>query len=161
MIVGEQPGDQEDMQGRPFIGPAGQLLDEYLVRTGIDRSRAYVTNAVKHFKYVQRGKRRIHQSPGAKEIDTCRWWLEAERDLVKPRVILALGASAARSLLGKTVSVSRARGTPIPLESGAELWVSAHPSYLLRLEGDARAKQAALFEADLAAVRERVTELGE
>lgn len=159
MIVGEQPGDQEDQSGRPFVGPAGQLLDQYLERTGIDRSKAYVTNAVKHFKYVQRGKRRIHQSPRAKEIDTCRWWLEAERDIVKPRVILALGASAARGLLGKTVSISRARGEPIPLEGGAELWVTAHPSYLLRLEGDAREKQAALFEADLSAVRKRLMEL--
>lgn len=159
MIVGEQPGDQEDLAGRPFVGPAGQLLDHYLERSGIDRSRAYVTNAVKHFKYVQRGKRRIHQSPAAREIDTCRWWLEAERDIVKPRVILALGASAARSLIGKTVSISRARGEPIPLEGGAELWVTAHPSYLLRLDGEAREKQAALFEADLAAVRERLVEL--
>jgi uracil-DNA glycosylase len=159
MIVGEQPGDHEDEVGRPFVGPAGQLLDQYLERTGIDRNRAYVTNAVKHFKYVQRGKRRIHQSPGAKEIDTCRWWLEAERDIVKPRVVLALGASAARSLIGKTVSISRVRGEPIPLEGGAELWVTAHPSYLLRLDGEAREKQAALFEADLAAVRERLMEL--
>ena len=159
MIVGEQPGDQEDQSGRPFVGPAGQLLDEYLEKTGIDRSEAYVTNAVKHFKFVQRGKRRIHQSPQAKEIDTCRWWLEAERDIVKPRVILALGASAARSMLGKTVSISKVRGEPILLDGGAELWVTAHPSYLLRLDGEAREKQAGLFEADLAAVRERVLEL--
>ncbi|MBD2841984.1 UdgX family uracil-DNA binding protein [Erythrobacter sp. KMU-140] len=158
MIVGEQPGDQEDQGGRPFIGPAGQLLDEYLTRTGIERSETYVTNAVKHFKYVQRGKRRIHQSPQAKEIDTCRWWLEAERDIVKPRLILALGASAARSLLGKTVSISKVRGEPIPLEGGTELWVTAHPSYLLRLDGEAQEKQAALFEADLAAVRERLAQ---
>ena len=159
MIVGEQPGDQEDQGGRPFIGPAGQLLDEYLERTGIERGETYVTNAVKHFKYVQRGKRRIHQSPGAKEIDTCRWWLEAERDIVKPRLILALGASAARSLIGKTVSITKARGEPIPLEGGAELWVTAHPSYLLRLDGDAREQQSQLFAADLSAVRERLLEL--
>jgi len=159
MIVGEQPGDQEDVKGRPFVGPAGQLLDEYLTRAGIDRSETYVTNAVKHFKYVPRGKRRLHQSPAAKEIDTCRWWLEAERDLVKPRVILALGASAARGLLGRTVSISKVRGQAMPLEGGAELWVTAHPSYLLRLDGEARDKQAALFEADLAAVKERLAEL--
>lgn len=110
MIVGEQPGDQEDQAGRPFVGPAGQLLGEYLERAGIDRSQAYVTNAVKHFKFVWKGKRRLHQSPGAKEIDTCRWWLEAERDIVKPRLVLALGASAARGLIGKTVSISKARG---------------------------------------------------
>lgn len=160
MIVGEQPGDQEDVRGRPFVGPAGQLLDEHLERAGIDRSETYVTNAVKHFKYVPRGKRRLHQSPAAKEIDTCRWWLEAERDLVKPRVILALGASAARGLLGRTVSISKVRGEPMPLEGGAELWVTAHPSYLLRLDGEARDKQARLFAADLAAVKERLAELG-
>ncbi len=161
MIVGEQPGDQEDMSGKPFVGPAGQLLDQYLERTGIDRSAAYVTNAVKHFKYVQRGKRRIHQSPAAKEIDTCRWWLEAERAVVKPRVVLALGASAARGLIGKTVSISKARGEPIPLDDGSELWVTAHPSYLLRLDGEAREEQAALFASDLTAVKARLMKLAE
>src|SRR5205085_4844810 len=133
MIVGEQPGDQEDLAGRPFVGPAGQVLDRHLERAGIDRREVYVTNAVKHFKYVQRGKRRLHQSPTAKEIDICRWWNEAERAVVKPQLVLALGASAARGLLGKTVSISKARGAPIPLEDGSELWVTAHPSYLLRL----------------------------
>jgi len=161
MIVGEQPGDQEDRKGKPFVGPAGQLLDDYLERAGIERREIYVTNTVKHFKYVQRGKRRIHQSPAAKEIDTCRWWIEAERAIVEPRVILALGASAARGMLGKTVSISKARGQPIALDDGSELWVTAHPSYLLRLDGEARDKQAALFEADLAAVKERLAELGE
>ncbi|MFN2100833.1 UdgX family uracil-DNA binding protein [Altererythrobacter sp. MF3-039] len=159
MIVGEQPGDQEDLAGQPFVGPAGQLLDEHLEKAGIDRPRAYVTNTVKHFKYVQRGKRRLHQTPTAKEIDTCRWWAESERAIVKPRLVLALGASAARGILGKTVSISKARGAPIPLEDGSELWITAHPSYLLRLDGDARAKQAALFDADLAAVKERLVEL--
>jgi len=159
MIVGEQPGDQEDQAGRPFVGPAGQLLGEYLERAGIDRSNAYVTNAVKHFKFVWKGKRRLHQSPGAKEIDTCRWWLEAERSIVRPRLVLALGASAARGLLGKTVSITKARGQALALEDGTELWVTAHPSYLLRLEGEAREAQARLFAADLAAVRERLGEL--
>ncbi|MEL6530310.1 MAG: UdgX family uracil-DNA binding protein [Pseudomonadota bacterium] len=159
MIVGEQPGDQEDQQGRPFVGPAGQLLDRFLSQAGIDRSAAYVTNAVKHFKFQQRGKRRIHQSPTAKEIDTCRWWLEAERAVVKPRVVLALGASAARGLLGKTVSIARARGKPMMLEDGSELWVTAHPSYLLRLDGAAREEQEALFVRDLAAVEARLAEL--
>ena len=159
MIVGEQPGDQEDLAGRPFVGPAGQLLNMHLEKAGIDRRAAYVTNAVKHFKYVQRGKRRIHQSPGAKEIDTCRWWLEGERELVQPKLVLAVGASAARSLLGKTVSITRARGEPIALADGSELWVTAHPSYLLRLDGAAREEQARLFDADLAAVRERLEEL--
>lgn len=159
MIVGEQPGDQEDQQGRPFVGPAGQLLEVHLEKAGIDRRAAYVTNTVKHFKYVMRGKRRLHQNPGTKEIDTCRWWIEAERAIVKPKVILAMGASAARGMLGKTVSMSKVRGAPIPLEDGSELWVTAHPSYLLRLEGPAREEQARLLDADLAAVRHRLMEL--
>jgi probable DNA metabolism protein len=159
MIVGEQPGDQEDLAGRPFVGPAGQLLDRHLERVGIDRSAAYVTNAVKHFKFVQRGKRRLHQSPTAKEIDICRWWVESERAIVRPKLVLAMGASAARGMLGKTVSISKARGTPIPLEDGSELWITVHPSYLLRLDGPARDEQSRLFDADLAAVRERLGEL--
>ncbi len=159
MIVGEQPGDNEDKQGRPFIGPAGQLLDLHLERAGIDRGSVYLTNAVKHFKYVQRGKRRIHQSPVAKEIDTCRWWVEAERAIVKPKLVLALGASAARSMLGKTVSISRARSVPHMLADGSELWITAHPSYLLRLDGEAQAKQTQLFAADLAQVHARLREL--
>ncbi|NCP14564.1 MAG: UdgX family uracil-DNA binding protein [Sphingomonadales bacterium] len=160
MIVGEQPGDQEDLAGRVFVGPAGQLLDQHLTRAGIDRSAAYVTNAVKHFKFVWKGKHRLHQSPVAKEIDTCRWWLEAERAIVQPRIVLALGASAARGMLGRTVSVSKARGAPIMLDDGAELWVTVHPSYLLRLDGEAQAQQAALFAADLAAVQARVAQIG-
>ncbi|QWC58045.1 UdgX family uracil-DNA binding protein [Erythrobacter sp. 3-20A1M] len=159
MIVGEQPGDQEDEAGRPFVGPAGQLLDRHLERAGIDRASAYVTNTVKHFKYVQRGKRRLHQSPTAKEIDTCRWWIESERAIVQPKLILAMGASAARGMLGKTVSISKARGEPIALDDGSELWITAHPSYLLRLDGEAAEKQTRLFDADLAAVRERLAEL--
>ena len=110
-------------------------------------------------KYVQRGKRRLHQNPGAKEIDTCRWWIESERAIVQPKLVLAMGASAARGMLGKTVSISRVRGAPIALEDGSELWVTAHPSYLLRLDGAAREEQARLFDADLAAVRERLSEL--
>lgn len=163
MIMGEQPGDQEDLAGRPFVGPAGQLLDRHLEKAGIDRSAAYVTNAVKHFKYVPKivrgGKRRLHQSPTAKEIDICRWWVESERAIVQPKLVLAMGASAARGMLGKTVSISKARGAPIPLEDGSELWVTAHPSYLLRLDGPAREEQSRLFDADLAAVKERLEEL--
>jgi DNA polymerase len=159
MIVGEQPGDQEDLAGRPFVGPAGQVLDAHLERAGIDRRQVYVTNAVKHFKYVQRGKRRLHQSPTAKEIDICRWWMEGERAIVKPKLVLALGASAARGLLGKTVSISKARGMAHPLEDGSELWVTAHPSYLLRLQDEAKLEQERLFQADLAAVAERLAEL--
>ena len=159
MIVGEQPGDSEDLAGRPFVGPAGQLLDEFLGQAGIARDRTYLTNAVKHFKFVQRGKRRIHQNPQAREIDTCRWWLESERDIVKPKVILALGASAARAMLGKTVSISKVRGQPMMLEDGSELWVTNHPSYLLRLDGEAREEQGRRFAADLAAVKARMEEL--
>jgi uracil-DNA glycosylase len=159
MIVGEQPGDQEDLAGRPFVGPAGKVLDAHLERAGIDRREVYVTNAVKHFKYIQRGKRRLHQSPTAKEIDICRWWNEAERAVVKPKVILALGASAARGLLGKTTSISKARGHPHPLDDGSELWVTAHPSYLLRLKDDAKDEQERMFAADIAAVAERLAEL--
>ena len=161
MIVGEQPGDQEDMKGRPFVGPAGQLLDDHLQTAGIDRHAAYVTNAVKHFKYVQRGKRRIHQSPAAKEIDTCRWWMESERAIVQPKLVLAMGASAARGMLGKTVSISKARGAPIQLEDGSELWVTAHPSYLLRLDGAAKDEQVRLFDSDLRAVRQRLEEIAQ
>jgi DNA polymerase len=159
MIVGEQPGDQEDLAGHPFVGPAGKVLDAHLERAGIDRRQVYLTNAVKHFKYVQRGKRRLHQSPTAKEIDICRFWIEGEREIVKPKLLLALGASAARGLLGKTVSIAKARGMPHALEDGSELWVTAHPSYLLRLQDEAKAQQERMFQADLAAVAERLAEL--
>jgi DNA polymerase len=161
MIVGEQPGDQEDREGRPFVGPSGRVLDAELERAGIDRRAVYVTNAVKHFKFVWRGKRRLHQSPTAKEIDICRWWNEAERAVVKPKVILALGGSAARGLLGKTTSIAKARGHPHPLEDGSELWVTAHPSYLLRLKDAMKTEQERLFAADIAAVAERLAELAE
>ena len=159
MLVGEQPGDSEEEQGRPFVGPAGQLLRDHLRHAGLDARAAYITNAVKHFKFVMRGKRRLHQSPTAKEIDICRWWLESERALVKPRLILALGASAARGVLGKTVSVQKVRGTPQVLEDGSELWITTHPSYLLRLQDDARAQKEARFAEDLRKVAARLAEL--
>lgn len=159
MIVGEQPGDQEDVKGRPFVGPAGQLLDQYLQQAGIARESAYLTNAVKHFKFEQRGKLRLHQSPSAKEIDSCRWWLESELELVQPKLILALGASAARGLLGKTVNLARMRGAAMAIEAGRELWITAHPSYLLRLGGAAREEQDQLFAQDLAAVALRLAQL--
>ena len=160
MIVGEQPGDQEDVAGRPFVGPAGRVLDAHLERADIDRRQVYLTNAVKHFKYVQRGKRRLHQSPTAKEIDVCRWWLESERAIVRPKLLLALGASAARGLLGKTVSIARVRGRPLALDDGSELWVTVHPSYLLRLRDEAKDEQERMFQADLRAVAGRLAELG-
>ena len=160
MIVGEQPGDHEDQQGRPFVGPAGQVLRSHLHAAQIDVRQAWLTNAVKHFKFTLRGKKRLHQTPAAKEVDSCRWWLESERALVQPRIVLALGASAARGMLGRTISIARERGRPIALEDGSELWITAHPSYLLRLDGAAAEEQERLFAADLAAVRARLTELG-
>jgi DNA polymerase len=159
MIVGEQPGDQEDRAGRPFVGPAGRVLDAHLIRAGIDRRQVYLTNAVKHFKFVTRGKRRLHQSPTAGEVAACRWWLDGERAIVQPQLLLALGGSAARGLLGKAVRIGKARGRPHPLADGGEVWVTAHPSYLLRLKDAARAEQERLFHADLAAVAERMAEL--
>lgn len=156
MIVGEQPGDTEEAQGRAFIGPAGQVLMQHLGQAGIDRAQAYVTNAVKHFKFTQRGKKRLHQTPNAKEIDLCRWWLESERSLVQPRLVLALGSSAARSVLGRSVSIEQVRGMAHRLGDGSELWVTTHPSYLLRLPEDRRGGEEARFAADLRKVAERL-----
>lgn len=150
MIVGEQPGDTEEQENRPFVGPAGQLLDRALGEAGVDRARAYVTNAVKHFKFTPRGKRRLHQTPTAGEIDICRWWLDGERALVRPKVILALGASSARGLLGRTPSISRERGKAIATADGTHIWLTAHPSYLLRLDGEAQKREHSRFADDLA-----------
>lgn len=161
MVVGEQPGDTEEQLGRPFVGPAGQLLRSHLEYAEIDQARAYVTNAVKHFKFVPRGKRRLHQSPTAGEIDTCRWWVEGERKLVRPKLVLALGASAARGMIGKTVSVQKVRGQPMPLDDGSELWITIHPSYLLRLQDEGKAAEEAKFAADLRRVAGRLAELAE
>jgi len=159
MIVGEQPGDKEELQGRPFVGPAGQLLRSHLNDTGIDMNATYNTNAVKHFKFAPRGKVRLHQTPTAGEIDHCRWWLESERAIVRPRLVLALGASAARGLLGKTVSVQKERGQPSALEDGSELWITTHPSYLLRLRDQARETEELRFADDLRRVAERLVEM--
>ena len=159
MIVGEQPGDNEEEQGRPFIGPAGRLLRAHLEDAGIDVGRAWVTNAVKHFKFVPRGKQRLHQNPTAKEIDTCRWWVESERLLIRPRLVLTLGASAARGMLGKTISVQKERGRAHALDDGTELWPTVHPSYLLRLDDDPRMAEEARFAADLRQVAARLAEL--
>jgi probable DNA metabolism protein len=156
MIVGEQPGDQEEQAGLPFVGPAGQVLRGALKAAGIEAGRAYVTNAVKHFKFTPTARRRLHQTPTAGEIDHCRWWLDGERALVRPRVILALGASAARGLLGRTASIGKERGRAQRLEDGTELWLTSHPSYLLRLSDDARAVEELRLAADLHAVAERL-----
>jgi DNA polymerase len=150
MLVGEQPGDQEDLAGRPFVGPAGQMLDRALAEAGIDRARVYVTNAVKHFKFEQRGKRRIHAKPDAGEIAACRWWIEQETMLVKPKVSVALGASAARALFGRAVTIGRERGRAQDLPDGGAGWVTVHPSYLLRIPDRAKAEEEyARFVADL------------
>ena len=152
MLVGEQPGDREDLEGRPFVGPAGQLLDEALEAAGIDRSEYYVTNAVKHFKFEPRGKRRLHKSPNVGEIKACRWWLEQETRLVKPRVIVALGATAARSVLNRPVGLMKERGEPIDLGDGVTAFLTLHPSAVLRApDAEGRARSRALLEADLAA----------
>lgn len=150
MFVGEQPGDQEDLSGRPFVGPAGQMFDRALGEAGVDRARVYVTNAVKHFKHELRGKRRIHSKPDAGEIAACRSWIDRERALVKPRMTVALGATAARSLFGKTMRISRERGRMLELPNGGAALITVHPSYLLRLpDKEARREEYAKFVADL------------
>ena len=151
MLVGEQPGDREDLTGRPFVGPAGKLLDRALAEAGIAREDCFVTNAVKHFKYRVRGKRRLHQSPTVAEIGQCRWWLEQERELVDPRVVVALGASAAHALLGRRPTISRIRGEVLTLEGERRALVTVHPSYLLRIRGtEAKSREQAAFVRDLA-----------
>ena len=132
LFIGEQPGNDEDLQGRPFVGPAGRLLDQALEEAGIDRRQTYVTNVVKHFKWEPRGKRRIHKKPNSTEIDACRPWLEAEIAAVKPRVIVCLGATAAQTLLGKEFRVSRQRGQPIPSPLAPLMLATVHPSSILR-----------------------------
>jgi uracil-DNA glycosylase len=136
MMVGEQPGNQEDLEGRPFVGPAGRVLDRAIAEAGIDRKQVFVSNAVKHFKFEQRGKRRLHKKPNAYEIDRCRWWLDLERKIVKPELIVALGATAARGLMGRPVTIAKVRGTPVQLPDGGRMVTTIHPSYLLRIQGD-------------------------
>jgi DNA polymerase len=137
MLVGEQPGDQEDRQGHPFVGPAGRVLDRAIVDAGIERKQVFVTNAVKHFKFEPRGKRRLHKRPSAGEVDACRWWLDRERALIKPRVIVALGATAARGVLGRSVTIASVRGEVLDGADESRVIVTIHPSYLLRLQDDA------------------------
>ena len=160
LFVGEQPGDQEDLAGRPFVGPAGQLFDAALGEAGIDRKRTYVTNAVKHFKFQQRGKRRIHSKPDGGEINACRWWLGQELELIRPPLTVALGATAARSLFGKVVTVSSLRAEPHRLADGSECWVTVHPSSLLRTpDEEARREGRRAFIADLEKIRKRAEAL--
>ena len=152
MLVGEQPGDQEDLAGRPFVGPAGKLLDSALEEAGIDRELAYVTNVVKHFKWQPRGKRRIHQKPNAAEIAACRPWLDAELTLIKPEVLVCLGATAAQALLGRQFRVSRDRGVPVESDLAPVVMATVHPSSILRSEN--REEETALLVEDLRRVAE-------
>ena len=155
MLVGEQPGDKEDLAGHPFVGPAGQMLDRALQEAGIDRSKVYVTNAVKHFKFVPRGKIRLHQKPATPEIKACRQWYERELATVRPALVVALGATAAQSVFGKITPVTKNRGHVVDLPEGPNIiatkaMVTVHPSYLLRLpDADAKAREYELFVKDL------------
>ncbi len=141
-------------------GPAGQLFDAALEKAGIDRTTVYVTNAVKHFKFIQRGKRRIHNKPDGSEIEACRWWIRHERELIRPPVTVALGATAANSLFGKAMAIGKNRGAPLQLADGGECWITVHPSFLLRIpEEDRRREERALFVRDLKRIKVRAAEL--
>jgi DNA polymerase len=153
VFVGEQPGDKEDLAGRPFVGPAGRVLDEGLEAAGIDRSLAYVTNAVKHFKWTARGKRRIHQKPNAAEITACHPWFEGELAIVQPKVLVALGATAAQALLGRQFRVTKQRGVPVESDLAPHVVATVHPSSILRQETEEdRAAAMQAFVADLKVV---------
>jgi DNA polymerase len=155
MLVGEQPGDKEDLAGRPFVGPAGAVLDRALVEAGIDRATVYVSNAVKHFKFLIRGTRRLHQKPSVFEIDTCRYWLDAEIEALAPRVIVAMGATAGRGVFARDVKIGRERGKVVELRQGQRALVTVHPSYLLRLpDQEAKDREYARFVEDLRLARE-------
>jgi uracil-DNA glycosylase len=137
MLIGEAPGDSEDLQGHPFVGPAGAMLDRALQEAGLNRQSVYVTNAVKHFKFEPRGKRRLHVKPSASEIQACNWWLKQEMRLVSPKLVIALGATAARAVLHRVVTIAQTRGSPIRLSDTTNLWVTIHPSFLLRIPDEA------------------------
>jgi DNA polymerase len=156
MLVGEQPGDREDVAGRPFVGPAGRLLDEALEEAGIDRTRAYVTNVVKHFKWQARGKRRIHAKPAWAEIAACRPWLDAELAAVGPKVLVCLGATAAQALLGRDFRVTKQRGTPVDSTLAPHVVATIHPSAILRADPETRELERAAFVDDLRVVAKLV-----
>lgn len=157
VMVGEQPGDQEDLSGKPFVGPAGKLLDRAMAEAGVDRTQIYVTNAVKHFKFVERGKRRIHGKPSGIEISACSPWLEAELAVIQPEVIVCLGATAAQSLMGRAFRVTLHRGTFFPHRWAKALMATVHPSALLRMPEPARREEEyRLFVRDLALIRKRL-----
>ena len=150
MLVGEQPGDKEDLAGKPFVGPAGRILDQALEQAGVPRGDAFVTNAVKHFKFEMRGKRRLHKRPNAYEIERCKWWFEQERAIVKPAAIVAMGATAARSVFGRVVTIAKTRGEVHRLADGTAALVTIHPSYLLRIRDEAdKAREYRNFVNDL------------
>jgi uracil-DNA glycosylase family protein len=159
MLVGEQPGDSEDRAGLPFVGPAGRILDHALAAARIDRTQVYVTNAVKHFKNVPRGKRRIHQRPNSYEVERCRWWLDRELDLVKPRLTVALGATAASALMGKSVTISKVRGQLVTFREDVDGFVTVHPSYILRLRDESRTQEQQRLISDLKQVARHLREL--
>ena len=157
MLVGEQPGDKEDLAGRPFVGPAGRILDQALEEAGIDRDGVYVTNAVKHFKWEPRGKRRLHKRPDAGEIAACRPWLDHEIELVRPRVVVCLGATAAQALLGRTFKVTKQRGEFFPQPAGHVVTATVHPSSILRApDAAAREAELAVFTDDLRQVAKKL-----
>jgi uracil-DNA glycosylase family protein len=160
MLVGEQPGDKEDLAGRPFVGPAGRVLDEALDRAAIDRSGVYVTNAVKHFKWEPRGKRRLHKRPDAGEVSACRPWLDREIELVRPRVVVCLGATAAQALLGRGFKVTRQRGELFPQEAGHVVTATVHPSSILRAPEASRDAEMTAFVEDLRVVSRQLQEQG-
>lgn len=154
MLVGEQPGDQEDLQGRPFVGPAGGVLDRALAQAGVPREAVFVTNAVKHFKHELRGKRRLHKRPDASEISACRFWLDAERALVRPKLVVAMGASAILGVFGRARPVMAWRGRLLPMDGGGEALITFHPSMVLRIpDHEGRERAFRDFTADLALCR--------
>lgn len=161
LMVGEQPGDQEDRRGKPFVGPAGRILSEGLEEAGIDRTQVFVTNIVKHFKFERRGKRRIHKRPAAEEIKACRPWLDAELDVVKPKALVALGATAAQDLFGRSFRVTKQRGEPLDFPFAPLVMATIHPSAILRADDDQRDEEYRRFVEDLEALARGVRELRE
>ncbi|MGX9178853.1 UdgX family uracil-DNA binding protein [Mesorhizobium sp. BHbdii] len=154
IFVGEQPGDQEDLAGKPFVGPAGKVFDAILEDAGVDRLKVYVTNAVKHFKFEPRGKRRIHSKPNAGEVQACRWWLDKELEMIKPNLAVALGATAAQSLLGKVVPIMKMRGEVVERDDGLRVFVTIHPSFILRIREPAdKQAERERFLQDMKAVK--------
>ena len=160
MLVGEQPGDMEDRQGRPFVGPAGRILDKALAEAHIPRDEVYVTNAVKHFKWIQRGKRRLHQKPSIRQVVACKPWLEAEIEVVHPKVLVCLGATAALSMIGRTVRITQERGKFFDTDSGAAVFITIHPSSIYRLrEKDEQEKEYRRFVAEMKLVARKLRRL--